>query len=342
MSVNSGRKTGKKRIAVLILLIVATAAATAGIVHIRSTEAAKAAAAAKKSIDTAKIHQVPDSYGNRSSETGKLVDLSYTSSTYDTANTKVTKHATVYLPYRYSSKKKYNIVYLMHGYGGSEHTYLGSVGSPRYFKTMLDNMIAKGDIDPVIVVTPTITWGSEDYYRTMDNFQKELNNDLIPAVEGKYSTYAKSTDSAGLRASRGHRAMAGFSMGGCITWQTLRDDVRYFRYFLPMSCPLYYYDPNDSTDRTADMASQIDRGIVSAGYGSSDFCVFAATGTKDYMRHELINQVTHLKSYTGEFSSTDTDFSDGNLMLYVADGHHHSFKQSYVYLYNGMIRFFRK
>ena len=53
-----------------------------------------------------------------------------------------------------------------------------------------------------------LTWGNEGYYDTMDNFQKELVNDLMPTVENKFSTYAKSTTDEGFKASRGHRAMA--------------------------------------------------------------------------------------------------------------------------------------
>lgn len=295
----------------------------------------------KPTIDTTKIHKVPDSYSKTPAKAGKLVKITYTSRTYDSNNTEVTKHAMVYLPYGYDKNKKYDIVYLMHGYGGSYDTFLGSSSNPRYLKSMLDNMIARVDIKPTIVVTPTLTWGNEGYYDTMDNFQKELINDLMPTVESSYSTYAKSTTDKGFKASRSHRAMAGFSMGGCITWQTLRDNTRYFKYYLPMSCPLYYYDDSNGGDQTADMAKQIDNGVASSGYTKSQYFVFAATGSKDYVRHELINQVKHLKQYSGEFKSTDTDFSKGNLMLYVAKGHHHSFKQSYVYIYNGLIRFFK-
>ena len=44
-------------------------------------------------------------------------------------------------------------------------------------------------------------------------FQKELAEDLIPAVETAYKTYAETVDPAGLKASRLHRGFGGFSMG---------------------------------------------------------------------------------------------------------------------------------
>ncbi len=53
-------------------------------------------------------------------------------------------------------KKEYNILYLMHGTGDDEKYWLKT--NP-YNKTMLDNMIADGDIEPLIVVTPTFLCG---------------------------------------------------------------------------------------------------------------------------------------------------------------------------------------
>lgn len=60
-------------------------------------------------------------------------------------------------------------------------------------------------------------------------------NDLIPAVESKYSTWAASTDASGLAASRDHRAFGGFSMGSVNTWRAFEHCLDYFRYFAPSS-----------------------------------------------------------------------------------------------------------
>lgn len=59
--------------------------------------------------------------------------------------------------------------------------------------------------------------------------------DLIPAVEGTYSSYAEDTTSEGLQASRDYRAFAGFSMGCVATWRTFQYCLDYFRYFMPSS-----------------------------------------------------------------------------------------------------------
>ena len=71
--------------------------------------------------------------------------------------------------------------------------------------------MADGKIEPMIVVCPTYNNESEedsaDYSLALqltENYHNELVNDLIPAVEGTYSTYAEETSLEGLRASRDH------------------------------------------------------------------------------------------------------------------------------------------
>lgn len=57
----------------------------------------------------------------------------------------------------------------------------------------------------------------------MDNIlHNELLNDLIPAVESRYSTYAEDTTPVGIAASRDHRGFGGFSMGSVNMWCTFR------------------------------------------------------------------------------------------------------------------------
>ena len=85
-----------------------------------------------------------------------------------------------------------------------QETWLYKIG----VKNILDNMIARGDIEPLIVVTPSFysygLFGDDDMKEikefsqvkvdSTNNFIKELRYDLILAVEGKYSTYADGTE----------------------------------------------------------------------------------------------------------------------------------------------------
>lgn len=99
---------------------------------------------------------VPAKYDAEESEqAGTVEEVVYDTKAYATDERDVKKTAYVYLPYGYSEEKEYNILYLMHGTGDDEKYWLKT--NP-YNKTMLDNMIADGDIEPLIVVTPTFMW----------------------------------------------------------------------------------------------------------------------------------------------------------------------------------------
>ncbi len=155
-------------------------------------------------------------------EPGTIEQISYTTYDYFGDGAEITKVANVYLPYGYSTEKKYNVLYLMHGIGGDENEW-GMTGSTSEVKRMMDNLIYNGDIEPFIVVTPNgrsssnfAAQGSD--YNSFYEFGKELRNDLIPYIEKTYSTYGEySEDGYDMSASREHRAMAGLSMGGMQT-----------------------------------------------------------------------------------------------------------------------------
>ncbi|MBC3788450.1 alpha/beta hydrolase-fold protein [Spirosoma utsteinense] len=137
--------------------------------------------------------------------TGKLDSISYPSKTVGTS-----RKALVYTPPGYTKKKKYPVLYLLHGIGGDEKEWLNG-GKPQ---VVLDNLYAEGKLQPMIVVMPNGRAMKDD--RAVGNvfdkdkveafatFEKDLLTDLIPFIEKKYPTL---TD-------REHRAIAGLSMGG--------------------------------------------------------------------------------------------------------------------------------
>lgn len=161
--------------------------------------------------------KVDENYIVPCDEAGRIEEITYTTRSYVSGDeqTDITKRALVYLPYGYDAEKEYDILYLMHGGGDNETSWLVENSEN---KNLLDNMIKNGDCDPVIVVTPTFydTPGSVDY------FGYEFMNDLIPAVEGKYATYAEGDVAAeNLKATRAHRAYAGLSMGSMTGWSSI-------------------------------------------------------------------------------------------------------------------------
>ena len=68
---------------------------------------------------------------------------------------KDTSYLNVYLPHNYDPDNKYNILYMIHGNSENVNTVLGGPGDNKELKKIIDNMIAFGDIEPLIIVTPT-------------------------------------------------------------------------------------------------------------------------------------------------------------------------------------------
>lgn len=129
---------------------------------------------------------------------------------YDSAVTGTRRKANVYLPPGYSSEKKYPVLYLLHGIGGDETEWI-RFATP---DALLDNLIADKAATPMIVVIPNGRALADDSasgnqfapekVAGFAKFEQDLLDNLIPAIEKKYSTL---TD-------REHRALAGLSMGG--------------------------------------------------------------------------------------------------------------------------------
>ncbi len=116
----------------------------------------------------------------------------------------------VYTPpgYETDTKKKYPVLYLLHGTTDTEETWT-KVGRANI---ILDNLIAQGKAKPMIIVMPygrafpTISKASGSL-RNWDNLQeikKDFLNNLFPFVEKNYRTVA----------NKDNRAIAGFSGGG--------------------------------------------------------------------------------------------------------------------------------
>lgn len=178
------------------------------------------------------IWAVPARYDSPCAQAGTVEKLTYPTKAYATDQRDVEKTAYIYLPYGYDTEKRYNILYLMHGTGDDEAYWL--ITHPQN-KRMVDQLIASGAIEPLIIVTPTF-YVEDDCFDGLDpltySFAQELRNDLMPAVECRYATYAESYDPAGFSASRDHRAFAGLSRGAVTTYHSaFCSSLDYFSWF---------------------------------------------------------------------------------------------------------------
>lgn len=288
-----------------------------------------------------KTRAYPTSYEQEADKRGTVVTIDYDTRDYaDGTNSARTNTASVYLPYGYDTDtdRKYNVLYLVHGHYGTSSTYLAADGG--LLRKVLDQMIQYGDIDPLIVVTPSYNYGSPtSSYVDADKYCKalplELQNDLIPLVESTYRTFAETTDIAGLSASRSHRAIGGFSMGGVTTWYALDETLSLFRYYLPISGDCWSLGAFAGMNRPLDTAQYLSGRITSQGYTSGDFYIWAASGTSDSAYRETLNQIEGM-------AQLDDMFTMQNMTFHEKDGAQHEYRPTVEYIYNALPFFFPK
>ena len=156
---------------------------------------------------------------------------------YHSAVTGSWRHALVYLPpgYDAATDVRYPVLYLQHG-GGEDETGWIRQGRANF---ILDNMIAAGECDPVIVVMaygyarpagyepPDLSgrpFGSPEWRKAIqvmtETFEKEVTDVLIPFIDETFRTIP----------DRDHRAMAGLSMGGMQTFHVTLNNLDLFSY----------------------------------------------------------------------------------------------------------------
>ncbi len=158
--------------------------------------------------------EIPAAYKLRPADRGTVERIAYPSRDYLGDGAETTKHALVYLPKGYDPANRYDVMILCHGIGGNENEW-GFENAYCVGRNVIDNLIANGDIRPVIIVMPNGRSCAKPYNSGMDNagsfyvFGQELRNDLIPWIDSHYATYGPD--------AREHRAMAGLSMGGMQT-----------------------------------------------------------------------------------------------------------------------------
>lgn len=191
-------------------------------------------AAASRAVQTAgrDIWAVPDRFSQPCEQGGTVEELTYQTKAYATDQREVEKTAYVYLPAGYDPEEQYNILYLLHGTGDNERAWLLEHSEN---KDMVDQLIAQGVIEPLIIVTPTF-YVEDDCSDNLDaltySFVQELREDLMPAVESRYATYAPTCDAQGFAESRDHRAFAGLSRGAVTTYHSaMCNSLDYFSWF---------------------------------------------------------------------------------------------------------------
>ena len=325
-----------KDLFLLFIMLIFTAAGSIFGLHINSASAHEV-----KTIgipQTGWSQTVPSQYKQTASMQGTVVRLDYESKNYAGNEAPITKTAYVYLPYGYDendAETKYDIIYLMHGWGGHAGEYFDYTAT----KNMFDHLIENGDIPPVIMVSATFYnsrsdtgWGGS--VSELRAFHLDFENHLMPTVEGKYRTYAENTTPEGLMASRDHRAFGGFSLGAVTTWQIFCYDYDYVHYFLPMSGSSWYFGTygDFQTVRNVDFIQQL---IEENDLNERGYFVYEGVGTEDVVKSQTLMQMDEM------FSRGDA-FPPEHIVFYQKQGGHHDFDAVQEFLYNALPLFFGK
>ncbi len=223
-------------------------------------------------------------YGVRDVPHGKMQYCQYRSSVLNAWRPLV-----VYTPAGYeTSGKNYPVFYLISGTTDTEETWF-KVGK---LNTILDNLIADGKAEPMIVVMPYGNMGSTPQPASMaatkmyEVFAKEMTECIMPYVEQSFRTVN----------DRDHRAIAGFSRGGGQSLFTALSHPEKFAWLASYSAyltpemmdncfPQYGENPTLINDQFK---------LVWYGVGSEDFLYKQVVENREYLdkkgiKHEDMN-----------------------------------------------------
>lgn len=269
-------------------------------------------------------------------QAGTVTQITYDSKDFVRDGSDITKTAYVYLPYGYDendTETRYNICYLMHGWGGHAGEYFQYAN----ITDMLDNMIAKGDIPPTIFVSATFYNDNSDTgfsgsVAEFRQFHRDFEEYLMPAVEEQFHTYAESTSPDDLKASRDHRAFGGFSLGSVTTWLQFCYDSDYIRYFLPMSGSCWYYGGygDFQIEKNVDFIQQLiqDNDLDERGY-----FIYHGVGTNDTVKSQSIDMAE-------EMLSRSDIFTPDHYVFYQREDGQHDHVSCREFMYNALPLFF--
>ncbi len=151
---------------------------------------------------------------------------------YDSPALGMKRRMSVYTPPGYESDgRRYPVLYLLHGMGGDEEAWLTQGRTAQ----ILDNLIARGLVEPMIVVMPNGNASQEAapgethfglvpptiaLPHTMDGAYEDAFPDIVAYVDRTFRT----------KADKGHRAIAGLSMGGFHSLHTSKQYPELFDY----------------------------------------------------------------------------------------------------------------
>lgn len=198
---------------------------------------------------------------------------------YNSPGLGMKRRMTIYTPAGYEDNpdKRYPVFYLLHGMGGDEDAW-SELGRAT---VILDNLIAEGKAEPMIVVMPNGNARleaapgetSQGFYTPAGQHSiaeqgvfENAFGDIIGYMDSHYRTLA----------DKDHRAIAGLSMGGGHAWRTSMSRPDDFGYVGLFSAAVRWNGTGvatDNSDLEAPLRRQFDNppALYWIGIGSDDF-----------------------------------------------------------------------
>jgi MYXO-CTERM domain-containing protein len=165
------------------------------------------------------------------------------------------KKVSVYTPPGYTTGTKYPVMYLHHGIGGNEVSWLGKGSNEGNADNVMDYLYSKQLAKPMIVVMPNGKMDGADDFARFANWEDVLLKDLIPWVE---KTYSAATDAD-------HRAISGLSMGGGQTFNFGFPHTDVFHYIGPYSAAPNTKPPAQTIPNVATVKQNVKVIFISCG-----------------------------------------------------------------------------
>jgi enterochelin esterase-like enzyme len=206
--------------------------------------------------------------------------------TYDSKTVGTTRKMQVYTPPGYTAEKKYPVLYLLHGIGGDETEW------ERFAKpdVLLDNLIADGKAVPMIIVMPNGRAQKDDRAEgnlmaaapAFATFERDLLEDVIPAIQTRYSTDT----------NRESRALAGLSMGG---GQTLNFGLGHLESFAWLGG----FSSAPNTKRPAELvpdpaAAKAQLKLLWLSCGNKDGLIGISQGMHNHLKEQGLPHIWHV------------------------------------------------
>lgn len=228
------------------------------------------------------------------------------------------RRMTVYLPagYEDSGPRRYPVLYLLHGMGGDEDAWptLGRAAQ------ILDNLIASGKAEPMIVVMPNgnaalpsapgegpsgLVQPTSDLPKTKDGSYEASFPEIISYVDSHYRTVRKPSG----------RAIAGLSMGGFHSFHISKEYPGTFGYVGLFSAAVRSLEDSSNpiySDSDAKLAAQFGDGVS---------LYYIAIGEDDFLYEEnrVLRSYLDSHGYPYEYHESSGGHIWRNWRIYLAD-----------------------